>query len=148
MRVSGDFAWDYFEYEVPHHDGAQRRLRDAVADFWTCVRECRQPQLNYERDGAIINALYPNAAPGKVIDLRFENRIPALLDEIEQAKADEKTAKAKREAAENEIKDKMGDAEFAVVPGWRVSWKTINKKPYSVPATSYRDFRVKRESAA
>jgi predicted phage-related endonuclease len=148
VRVLGDFAWDYFEYEVPHHDGAQRRIREAVADFWTCVRECRQPQLDYERDGAIINALYPNAAPGKVIDLRLDNRIPELLDLIEQQKATEKEAKSLREIAENEIKDKMGDAEFAVVPGWRVSWKVINKKAFAVKATSYRDFRIKRENAA
>jgi predicted phage-related endonuclease len=146
VRVLGDFTWDYFEYQVPHHDGAQRRIREAVADFWAAVRECRQPQLNYERDGPIINALYPNAAPGKVIDLRLDNRIRDLLTRIELAKADEKSAKTKREIAENEVKDKMGDAEFAVLPGWRVSWKTINKKAFAVKATSYRDFRVKRET--
>jgi predicted phage-related endonuclease len=148
VRVLGDYAWDYFEYQVPHHDGAQHRIREAVAEFWTAVRECRQPQLNYERDGAIINALYPNAAPGKVIDLRLDNRMTELLETIERERSKEKEAKAIRDVAENEIKDKMGDAEFAVVPGWRVSWKVINKKAFAVKATSYRDFRIKRENAA
>jgi predicted phage-related endonuclease len=148
VRVSGDYAWDFYEYEIPHHDGAQRRIREAAADFWTAVRECRQPQLNYERDGALINALYPNATPGSVIDLRLDNRVPELLDIIRQAKADAKEAKGKCEKAENEIKDKMGDAEIAIVPGWRVSWKTISKREHLVKATSYRDFRVRRESAA
>jgi predicted phage-related endonuclease len=143
--VIGDFAFDVHEYEVPHHDGAQQKIRAAVAAFWQSVAECREPKPAFDRDSGIIDALYPHEAPGKVVDLRFANRMPELLETIESEKAKERDAKIKREIAEAEVKQALGDAELGIVSGWRLSWKTIHKKAHPVKATSYRQLRVNRD---
>ena len=129
--VVGDFAFDIHEYEVPHHAGAQAKIRTAAAEFWKAVDECREPKPAFDRDSAIINALYPHEAKGKAVDLTHNNRVRALLEAIERNDAEAKRLKAETEAAETEIKAAMGDAEIAVVPGWRVAWKARHRKAFT-----------------
>ena len=69
--------------------------------------------------------MYPNEVPGKVVDLRHDNRMPELLADYERLSAELKDVDKARDAVCNEIKMKIGDAEFALVNGWRV---TLNFK--------------------
>jgi predicted phage-related endonuclease len=144
VLVVGDYVWRLHEYEVPRHEGAQDRIRKAVAEFWTSFDLELRPTPDYTRDRALIDAIYPNDKPGISIDLRGDNRILELLDEIEQADDDEAAAKAKGDKAKAEIKEKMGDAATALVRGWRVTWKTEEREPYYVPGKSRRVFRSRR----
>ena len=46
------------------------------------------------------------------------------------------------EAIDTEIKDKLGPAETALLPGWKISWKTQAREAYTVPAGTRRPLLV------
>ena len=144
----GDYKFQLHEYEVPRHAGAEKRIRDAVAAFWLSVNAGEIPKPDYTRDGALIAALNANAVPDKEIDLRTDNRMPELLKELDGLKLLQSDLEEKRRSVESEIKAKIGDAEIALVNGWRVTLKQINKKAYLVKETSYRQLRVVHDDVA
>ena len=133
------YHFDCRLFDVPRHKAAEERIRETVASFWRAVGAGTPPKLDYERDGALIAAMYPVEVAGKVADLRTDNRLPELLAEHERLKAAAKDADAARETIAAEIKAKVGDAESALVAdGWLVTLKTQHRKAYTVAATSYR----------
>jgi predicted phage-related endonuclease len=117
----GDFVFDTHIIEVPRHKQMEHKIRVAVHAFWQALDAGQAPTLDYERDGDLVKLMYPAAVPGKVIDLRGDNRIIELLETRELQAGFEKEAKMRKETAETEIREKIGDAELAIVPGWRVS---------------------------
>jgi predicted phage-related endonuclease len=141
----GDFRYRLHTYEVPRHEGAERRIEDAVREFWLHVDAGSEPVIDYQRDSALIAAMYPRHAPDKIADLRYDNSLPGLLDEREALKATLDRAGERKDEIDTELKAKMKDAEIALVNGWRISNKTIDKKEHTVRATSYRQLRVTRE---
>ncbi|MDB5612106.1 MAG: putative conserved phage protein [Bradyrhizobium sp.] len=139
---------DLHIYEVPRHPAAEKKLRDAVAQFWADVEAGREPKTDHARDGELMSLLYPASAPGKTIDLTGDNFAPTLLDEREKLAQVIKDADARKDEIETELKAKLGDAEAALINGWRLSWKTQHRKAYEVKAASFRVMRASREKAA
>lgn len=139
---------DLHIYEVPRHAAAEKKLRDAVAQFWADVEAGREPKTDYARDGDLLSMLYPTSAPGKTIDLTGDNFAPTLLDEREKLSQVIKDADTRKDEIETELKSKLGDAEAALISGWRLSWKTQHRKEYTVKASSFRVMRASREKAA
>jgi phage baseplate assembly protein gpV len=43
-----------------------------------------------------------------------------------------------------EVKNRMGTAATAWLPGWQISWRAQRRKEYTVPAADIRVLRVKR----
>lgn len=133
------------EYEVPRHHGAEARIRGAVEKFWRDVEIGAQPKVDYERDRALLGVIYPREKPGKIIDLRGDNRLPQILEAREHLKARISDAEADLETLEAEIIHKLGDAEAAQVNGWKVTLKEQHRKQYTVKPTSFRVLRTARE---
>jgi predicted phage-related endonuclease len=90
----------------------------------------------------VIAAMYPASVPAKIIDLSTDNFLPALLAERADIKVREKADKERVEEIDTEIKSKMGDAEEATLPGWKLTWKTQQRKQYTVAASTQRPLRV------
>lgn len=135
--------FDLHQYEVARHPGAEQRIREAVADFWRNVAEGKEPRIDFERDGALINWMHRRPQPNEVIDLRGDNELPELLDRHLSLKAYLESAKAELETVDNEIKHKLGDAEVALVPsGYKLSWKQQDQAGYSVAARKQRVLRI------
>jgi len=135
-------------YEVPRNLKAEQRLKNAVVAFWRAIDAGEIPKPDYVRDGALIAAMYPHAKPGSVVDLRHDNRMPEILDARAQLKAEIAEKAAALEALENEIKDKVGENEIALVRGWTVKLKEIKEtvvKEYV--RNAYRRLDVKRDEA-
>lgn len=132
-------------FEVPRHAGAEQRIRERVAEFWRDVDAGKEPQIDYERDGALVAAMYPHHVEGKSVDLRHDNRMPEILAELETAKATISEAKKRCDALETEARAKIGDAETALVAGWRVSLREQFRKEHLVRASSFRVLRTARE---
>lgn len=80
----------------------------------------------------------------KTIDLRSDNRIGSLLEEYEAAVAAFKEAEELKKELESEIREKVGDAEEAIVDDWIVRFNTIDRKEFTVRATTYRRLKVSR----
>lgn len=92
---------------------AERR----VEAFWHSVHANKPPKPDYSRDGDAIAELYvdPNDT---LIDLRRDNRMPELLQEYLDAKADELAAGCRVDAAKAEILEKLGSNTSALVDGY------------------------------
>lgn len=144
--VIDGYRFELHSYHIPRHAAAERRIQDAVAQFWSDISAGRPPNIDYARDGSLLPVLYPHHVEGKVVDLRGDNELPALLDERELLK-DEIAAKEKRKKAiETELKYKIGDAEAALLAGWRITNRDQHRKEHTVKASDFRQLRIARET--
>ncbi|PWT89277.1 MAG: endonuclease [Acidobacteria bacterium] len=133
------------EFVVPRHPAAEQRILEGVAAFWSDIDAGRIPNPDYSRDRGLIMASLPAAIKGKTVDLSSDNRMPELLRERAKLKQQIDEAQEALDAIETEAKDKIGDAEIAIVNGWRVTLKEISKKEHVVKATTYRQLRAIRD---
>jgi predicted phage-related endonuclease len=140
----GEFTYQGHIFEVTRHRSAEIRLRTAAAEFWRAYDADEIPAIDFERDGDLIALMFPNETPGKLIDLSTDNAIGDLLQTREILKDTEKDVKKRLKTCEDTIKAKLGDAEGALVPGWRVTLKTQNNAGYTVEPFSFRALRVRR----
>jgi putative phage-type endonuclease len=146
VLIVDGYRFELHTYNIPRHPAAERRIQDAVAQFWSDIEAGRTPNIDYTRDGSLLPVLFPHHVEGKVVDLRGDNTLPVLLDEHEQLR-DEIAAKEKRKKAiETELKYKMGDAEAALLAGWRITHRDQHRKEHMVKASDFRVLRIARET--
>lgn len=138
------FGIEMHVIDVPIHQGVIDSVRVKVADFWRRVKENRPPDADYARDGETISWLYRGES-GRTIDLRSDNRLPAVLQLRDEQMAIMKNAKATLETCKAEIADKIGDAAVAMVQGYTVTRKIVHRKAYEVKNTSYPMITVKKD---
>jgi predicted phage-related endonuclease len=148
VLVIGDFAFDTHIIEVDRNSAAEGKIYRAVERFWAAMDAGECPELDYERDTDLVKLLYPQEVEGKTVDLRSDNHILELLDEREAAIDAASAAEKAKERINNEIRAKMGDAESAIVNGWKVTLKTTHQKEQVRKATSYRVLRATRQVEA
>lgn len=139
------FGIDLHIVPVPIHAGVIDRIRAEVATFWRRVADNEPPPPDFARDGEIITRLYP-ADDGEIIDLTGDNRIVDLLDDMEARKADEKAAGDDLKEIKAEILSKLGPAAGARTRRGLLTAKTIHRKEFTVPASSYRRIALKPDN--
>lgn len=100
-------------FDIPRIPALERKIRDAVAKFWTDVEFENEPPLDPQRDGQVMAMLYPEEVTNKSVDLSGDNALPVLLAERQALKATIREADSRCEEIDNEIKAKMLDAEAA-----------------------------------
>src|SRR5262245_1133316 len=149
VSVLIDDGWKFKRrhYPIPRHEGAERRIQDAVAPFWSDIAAGREPKDDYVRDASLLPVLYPHHVAGKVVDWRGDNEVPGKLDELEQLKAEIAEKTTRKEEIEGELRFKMKDAEAAVVNGWRITNREQHRKEHTVKASDFRVLRIAREKA-
>lgn len=129
-------------HAVHRHSRAERRVQAIAAEFWANVAAGRRPAADFARDADTVVALFPQSVPEPVLDLSGDNALGVLLPQRavlkEQMALDEK----RLDAIDTEIKDKLGAAEIATLPGWKISWKTHERAGYTVAASTYRALRI------
>jgi predicted phage-related endonuclease len=142
--VCDGYNFDLHTYKVPRHPAGELRICNAVQQFWANVEAGKPPPpADYARDSVILSMMFPSHVRGKVLDLMLDNRMPQLIEARSSLQGRIKDAKSDLDIVETEIKEKLGDAEAAIVPGWRVTWKKQHRTAYQVEAS---DFRVLRTS--
>ena len=142
--VMNTYDYELHLFDVARNGPAEDRIISTAAEFWADVRAGRPPSPQYALDGEIIKALYPDDN-GETIDLSGDNRIKMLLDRREELSRQKNGADKDLKAITAEITEKMGNASFAIVPGWeKVSLKTQTRKGYVVSDTKFRVLRAKR----
>lgn len=127
--------------DIPIHGGVIERLKRETETFWRRVERGDAPPADYGRDGEIIAQLY-GLTTDQTIDLMADNRLPDILAEDKTLAETMASAKKRRDAIKAEIIEKMGHASLGTCNGWRISAPTINRKAYSVGASSYRQVRA------
>lgn len=131
-------------FDMPRHVEAETKIHDLALQFWDNIRQGRRPAPDYDRDAETIAALFPSAESGSVLDLSTDNRLAQILPRRENLKDAIDGAKKELDGLDAEIKYKLGDAEVAELPGWKISLKREERREYTVPASSRRVLRVKQ----
>ena len=141
-----DFGIDLHVVEVPMHVGMTNKLREASLDFWDRVKEKRPPDIAFDRDSGVVRALFATDT-GETIDLSGNNRVMEILslrDALKAREADGSAAEKERKALDAEIIAMLGGAAYGRLGDGRlISAKTINRKSYTVAASSYRSVSVR-----
>jgi predicted phage-related endonuclease len=130
-------------FEVPRHKAAEQKIKLAVQQFWQDIRDSREPDRDYGLDRDLIAALAPREQDKKSIDLSTDNEVIAGLNERAALKSSIKMASERCAEIEAMVMDKMRDAAFAIVPDFRVTWKTEQRKGYTVQPSEPRVLRIK-----
>lgn len=132
-----------YRMPVDRHLGLIAKIEREVAAFWQSIRDNVEPKPDFSADLDTIGMLY-SKGDGGVVDLTGSNRIPELCATYLHAKADEKSAKARADAALAEIKEAVGTASRAMVVGFKI---TVSDIAETVTAPSvrkgYRKFTIK-----
>ena len=129
-------------FDVPRHEGAERRILDAVAEWWRAW------------DAGEIAAAAPHAElaaeldDGSHRDLSGDNLLAVILPERAALKAQVSAAEARIKAIDYEIKQRMGPARTGWCNGWLIKFPTLHRKEYVVKAGDYRRLEVVEKETA
>lgn len=137
-------------FEVGWHPAAFEVICEKVKDFWKAAEAGEEPPADYAMDLGLVKFLYPPKHDGPPLDLARDNRMAELLPHREDLQAAAKRIKDELKAIDAEIIDKLRGASLADCPdGYRVTYRTINRKGYAVPDTSFAQLRIvhKKEAA-
>ena len=127
---------------MPRHAAAEQRLRDIAAAFWARIARGERPPADVERDAETVAAMYPISVPEPVLDLSGDNRLADLLPARAMLKAEIAGLEKDVEKLDTEIKDKLGPHETAMLPGWKIIWKTQYREAAVIPAHTRRPLLV------
>lgn len=140
----------YVERTIPRDDEIIANLMTNEAAFWEKVQKRTPP----EWDGSdtawqVLREMYPHSLSGTTIDL--PDSLANTLDMYAQASQTLKDLKAQTAALEKErdgyrqkIANAMGTAEKGFVPGYQITYKTIDVREKLVKAYSYRKMTIKK----
>ena len=129
--------------EIKRNPGAERKIIEAVKSFWRDVAEGREPAPDFSRDADVVRAMHPRSRENAIADFSGNNEIPILCMQYESLNNRIRQAEAEKETIATEIKFRMGDAELAAgIPDWHITYKTGERKGYSVPAKTLRTLRI------
>lgn len=104
-----------YEFRPKLYVDAEKR----AAAFWDSVRAGKPPKADYSRDKNTLAALYADAGD-TLVDLRGDNLAAIAAAEYQIGAAEEKAGKARKEAAQAELIDKLGEHGVALIDGFTV----------------------------
>lgn len=140
--IDDPFRDDCYVFDIERHAGAEAAIYADVARFWDDVAHGREPDADPQVDGDLVKLLYPSSDPLHHVDLSHDNYLTDALAERVRLKADVKSAEARIDEIETELRARMGAAEIAHFSGFVVSNKTQTRKSYTVKETSFRRLTV------
>lgn len=128
-------------------------IEKRVDAFWQSVEEGKPPPADYTRDGSTLKELFSEQGD-EIIDLETDNRAAIAAAEYLQAASDEREAKARKEAAQAELVEKMGSAAVGFASGFTIRATQVKAIPEreAEPGEiikgrkSYRRFTVKEKN--
>lgn len=131
---------DFRIIEIKRDDELIDDLIKREYEFWQCVQEDREPQVDgrYETS-KLLDTLYPAEAESSI---EVAPDFLDLLAELEAAKAEKKQADERARRAENEIKMTMREHEKATLNGKTLcTWVSRERAGYEVAPSVVRTLR-------
>lgn len=131
-----EFKWQM----ITRDDDLIRDLVSKEVAFWNdfIVPQVMPAQIQ-AGDTDILYRMFPISDPNKDIILNDEANIK--IEQINSMTQDKISLDAQIEQHKNELKALLGDNESGRTTNWRITWKTQNKKEYTVKASSTRVLR-------
>lgn len=126
-------------FDVPRHEAAEARILAAVADWWRAWDAGDIPAPAAASDG-----LAEAFDDGTHRDLSGDNLIREMLEERAALKDTESETAARIKELDYEIKNRIGSARTAWLPGWMLKYPTLHRKEHTVAAGDYRRLTISR----
>lgn len=117
LVLVGGNKLERFQYEFRPKIYAEIERR--VETFWQTVEAGTPPPADYTRDGATLKELFSDQGD-ETVDLATDNRAAAAAAEYLCAAADERDAKARKDAAQAELVEKMREAAVGFASGFTI----------------------------
>lgn len=139
----------YVEREIPRDDAIIGRLAEQEGEFWRGVETRTPPEWDGSKSAwQVLRELYPKSVPGEAVrlpdalasDLKMYKELAAAL-KAQRAEAAETERRA--EAVRQRVADAMGTAETGLLPGFKVTYKTVSMPEKVVKAYTYRRMTIK-----
>jgi hypothetical protein len=128
--------------EVPLQIGIITRVYERAAIFWEIVNSGRTLDPDFGRDGAVLAQVLRQDDQTEV-DATGDNELPYLAQRLEGANHAKKMAEEMADECKAKILHRIGAAQKVKFAGGSISAKTVNRKEYLVPASSYRKLSVR-----
>lgn len=112
--------YDYHPIYRERDRAMGQAIRKRIAKFWRDVEAGNEPEVNYERDAAVINAMFPNLRP-EPEDWTGREDMEDLLRRYDLASAQEKEFKKQKDAIKAEVHHMLGDAPSAFTERYKVT---------------------------
>jgi predicted phage-related endonuclease len=143
VLINSEFDWSFRLFDVERDPEIEDRIKYNVLKFWhDYLDQGIMPPFDPQRDERLLKLLYPKDA-GTSIDLTRDNRALALTEDLVLKQAGVKRLTEQIDEIKTELQGKMGDNTFAqLADGRRLSWRTQNRKGYTVAPSHPRVFRV------
>jgi predicted phage-related endonuclease len=126
LVLVGGNKLERFQYEF--RPKVYREVERRVTEFWRAVRMNEPPPADYSRDLDTIKELYGEQGD-ETIDLKGDNLAAIAAAEYLTAAAEEREAKARKEAAAAEIFDKLKDAALGFADGFTIKSTLVKAIP-------------------
>src|SRR5690606_3411152 len=152
MAVTGYSAWwiavliggNKFVYKrIERDEEIIANLIKIESDFWNnhVVKRIPPDPDGSETSTEFVKSLYPKSN-GKALDLPSETA--KWIEQYHEALEAEKEARERKNEAQNRLQMLLGEYEIGRFKGWVVEWKAVERAGYTVPATTYRRFRIRQ----
>lgn len=116
----------------------QAAIIKKAAEFWKSIDDNIAPKPNFARDAEFIKKLYSHAEPGKIITA--DEEVTRLTWAYKEGLEEEKSGKAKKDAAVAEILTRIGEAEKVVGQGFTISAGLVG--PAEIEAYTRKGYRL------
>lgn len=135
MVMSSEFP--VYEFAVERHPAAEQRILDAVAAWW---EQYDHGELAAPADAAAIEQMLDT---GEHLDWSDNDEVREILEERRELKSQISIATQQLGACEYQLKNRLGPASTAWLPGWSVSFRRVHRREYTVPAGEYRTLKIR-----
>ena len=127
-------------YDVPRHEAAERRILDAVAEFWRRWDAGEHPQPQTAA------GLAEMVSDGSHRDFSGDNEIMSLLAERAELVPVRRHAEKRLDEIDGAIKERLGPASSAWCPGYSLTFKPQTRRAVTIPEKTFRVLRVRAVS--
>jgi predicted phage-related endonuclease len=117
-------------------------IETRAAELFAMVKAGTPPPPDFRKDAAFVCKLYGYADPGKLFDGRGDEELAQLANEYEDARNRHKIAEEDKDIAKAKILTRIGDAEKAIIDGFRLSAGMVGPSEMAFTRPGYRNFRL------
>ena len=111
---------------MPRDEEFIARLIELEASFWNKVLSGERPEIDgSETSTKILNKLFPQSKPEEIA---LPSKAEELIKAYYEARDEMEIAALKKQAAENALKEMLGESERGTLGNYRVTWKNTSPR--------------------
>ena len=111
-------------FTVDPNADLQAKILEAELEFWSRIERRHPPEaMNTETGKKALGTFYPEHKPDSELTVDGRHKYAVLADDLHDAREAAKEAQTAKTAAENAVKERMGELATLIGPGFKVTWK-------------------------